>query len=71
MCGLKRIRLEKNLSQLELAKRSGVHRTQINRYEAGVNTPCARNLQRLAAALDVSMDDLLEGGSKRCGSCYR
>ena len=57
---LKRIRLEQNLSQLELARRSGVHRTQINRYESGVNTPSAKNLQKLAAALNVTMDQLLE-----------
>lgn len=59
-CSLKKIRLEQNISQLELAKRSGVHRTQINRYESGVNIPSARNLQKLASALNVPVGELLE-----------
>lgn len=48
-------------SQETLAERAGIHRTQISLYESGERMPLTATLVRLAAALDVSVDQLLVG----------
>jgi len=48
-------------SQETLAERAGIHRTQISLYEKGERMPLTATLVRLAAALDVSVDQLLVG----------
>jgi transcriptional regulator with XRE-family HTH domain len=58
---LRRIRLERRLSQEELMVRADVHRTQISKYERGEAEPQLETLARLAWALDVSADSLLAG----------
>jgi transcriptional regulator with XRE-family HTH domain len=50
-----------DLSQEALAERAGIHRTQISLYESGQRMPLTATLVRLAAALDVSVDQLLAG----------
>ena len=50
-----------DLSQETLADRAGIHRTQISLYETGRRMPLAATLVRLAAALEVSADQLLAG----------
>lgn len=50
-----------DLSQEDLADRAGIHRTQISFYEQGRRMPLASTLVRLAAALGVSVDQLLVG----------
>lgn len=50
-----------DLSQEALAERAGIHRTQISLYESGQRMPLTATLVRLAAALDVSVDQLLVG----------
>lgn len=56
------LRKQKNLSQTELAKIVGLHYTHIGRYERGVSSrPSADTLKRLADALDVTSDCLIEG----------
>lgn len=56
---LREIRIEKGLSQSELARRSRVHRVSICRYEAGVKKPSVDTVVRLADALGVTTDELL------------
>jgi transcriptional regulator with XRE-family HTH domain len=46
-------------TQAQLAKASGLAATSISDYERGVGTPTYRSLQRIAAALGVSVPDLL------------
>ena len=58
---LRELRKQKDLSQTELGERVGVHYTHIGRYERGVSRPGADTLKRLADALGVSGDYLLEG----------
>jgi len=58
---LRELRKQKGLSQTELGERVGVHYTHIGRYERGVSRPAADTLKRLADALGVSGDYLLEG----------
>ncbi len=50
-----------DLSQETLAERAGIHHTQISIYENGQRMPLTATLVRLAAALDVSVDQLLAG----------
>lgn len=62
---LRELRKQKNLSQSELAKRVGVHYTHIGRYERGVSSkPSADTLKRIANALDVTSDYLIEGSTE-------
>jgi transcriptional regulator with XRE-family HTH domain len=53
-----RKRLE--LTQEEVAERSGVHATEVSRIEAGKRDPQASTLKRLAAAVEVPPGQLLE-----------
>lgn len=58
---LKQIRLQKSLSQSELAERAGIHFTSVSRYERGTALPNSDALQNLARALEISTDYLMEG----------
>jgi transcriptional regulator with XRE-family HTH domain len=53
------LRLARGLSQNQLAARSGVNASQVNRYEKGITEPTATRLGQLADALDVTADFLL------------
>lgn len=50
---LRALRLEAGLTQAELAKRTGIHRPNIARVEAGRHTPSLETLARLASAIGV------------------
>ena len=54
------IRRERGLTQAQLAAASGVHRVTIARFECGTVSPKLATLQRLAGALGVPIDDLVE-----------
>ncbi len=56
---LKRIRLSKNISQEELAFRSGLHRTYVSSVERGERNIAIVNIQKLANALEVSIKELM------------
>lgn len=58
---LKRARQDKGLSQSDLAKEVGIHYTQIGRYENKGANPAADILAKLANALEVSSDFLMNG----------
>jgi transcriptional regulator with XRE-family HTH domain len=58
---LKQLRQQRKLSQMELAERVGLHYNHIGRYERGVSRPAADALKRLADALSVSTDYLIDG----------
>jgi transcriptional regulator with XRE-family HTH domain len=58
---LRTLRKQRNLSQTELAKLVGIHYNHVGRYERGESRPSADTLKRLADALDVSSDYLIEG----------
>jgi len=58
---LRQLRKQRNLSQTQLARVVEVHYNHIGRYERGTSRPSAEALRRLADALDVSTDYLLEG----------
>jgi transcriptional regulator with XRE-family HTH domain len=60
---LKQLRKQRDLSQAQLAKAVGVHQNHIGRYERGESQPSADALRRLAEALTVTTDYLIEGMS--------
>jgi transcriptional regulator with XRE-family HTH domain len=48
------------ISQGELAKRSGLHRTYVSDLERGARNPSIESIEKLAQALDVSVAKLFE-----------
>jgi transcriptional regulator with XRE-family HTH domain len=61
---LRTLRKQKNLSQTELGQLAGLHYTHIGRFERGTSRPGSDTLRRLADALGVSGDYLLEGATE-------
>lgn len=55
---LKEHRTERGLTQAELAEKVGVTRKTVNTVENGVFTPSATLAIKLAAALELSVEDL-------------
>lgn len=55
------LRKQKNLSQTELGRQVDVHYSHVGRYERGISRPFADTLKKLANALGVSGDYLIEG----------
>ena len=59
---LKEYRQNMNMTQLELAKASGLTARRIQHYEAGTRKPANIEIaNRLAVALHASVQDLMEG----------
>lgn len=56
---IKKAREYKKISQDKLAKLSNIPRTSLGRYERGERTPNIDILNKIAAALDVEITDLL------------
>ncbi|MBI5077948.1 MAG: helix-turn-helix transcriptional regulator [Candidatus Yonathbacteria bacterium] len=56
---LRKIRLEKGMSQGDIAKKLGVHRSYVSGVERGIRNPTVKNLERLADALGVDPRNLL------------
>jgi transcriptional regulator with XRE-family HTH domain len=55
---LRRLRIERFLSQRELARRSGLHPVTLTRLEAGAASPSTRSVRALAATLGVEPREL-------------
>ena len=53
-------RLKRNLSQEELAARAGVHRTYIGMIERAEKNITLENIEKLAKALGVPIEELLK-----------
>jgi transcriptional regulator with XRE-family HTH domain len=55
---LRRLRVDRFLSQRELAHRAGLHPVTLTRLEAGTTAPSSRSVRTLAATLGVEPRDL-------------
>lgn len=55
---LRRVRIERFLSQAELARRAGLHALTITRLEGGATAPSTRTVRALAEALGVQPGEL-------------
>lgn len=53
-------RLQRGYSQTQLSWRSEITPTQISRLERGVQSPSLDTVKKLAGALDITVDDLIE-----------
>ena len=58
---LKKLRMEKGFSQRTFTKKVDLNYSQYNRYERGDSIPTTETISKLATALGVSVDFLLEG----------
>lgn len=56
---LKKFRENLNLTQLELAKKTGITARQIQNYEMGTSRPTITSAEKLALALGCPIDELL------------
>lgn len=56
---LRTVRVEKGISQEELAQRSGLHRTYVSSVERGERNISLVNIAKLASALGVKPTDLM------------
>ena len=63
--GLKAIRQKLALSQADLEKLTGIDANTFSRYERGVVKPSIEVAQKIADALNVSVDELLNGSAKQ------
>lgn len=62
-CGnmnLKEVREKKNMTQQELANKSGLHQVTIARYENGTRSATEDAIHKLKEALDCTYDELLK-----------
>lgn len=57
---LREARLKLELSQEQVAERSGVHATEVSRIEAGKRDPRVSTVERLAKAVERPPGQLLE-----------
>jgi transcriptional regulator with XRE-family HTH domain len=57
---LRAARERRGLTQEEVARRSGVHATEVSRIEAGKRDPKVSTLERLAKAVEVKPGRLLD-----------
>ena len=53
------LRLKKGISQEELAFNAGLNLNSISTFERGINNIKIKNLQKIASALDVKIEDIL------------
>ena len=60
-------RQELNISQEELAFRAGLHRTYIGMVERAERSISLQNAKKIADALNLTLDSLLENGKKENG----
>lgn len=56
---IRKLRLEKKMSQVQLACRIGKANTFLNDIEHGRSTPSLKTLQAIAEVLEVKVGDLL------------
>lgn len=56
---LKKYRLEKGLSQEDLANECGLHRTYVSSVERGERNITVDSMEKLAIALGVELKDLI------------
>jgi transcriptional regulator with XRE-family HTH domain len=57
---LRAVRLKKKLSQGDIARTLGVHRSYISGLERGVRNPSLLTVQKVARALGVKSKDLID-----------
>lgn len=62
VCLVRQVREAKGILQKDLAVQTGIAAHHLSRFENGHDLPSVTNLCRIAAALKVSLNDLIEYG---------
>jgi transcriptional regulator with XRE-family HTH domain len=57
---IKKYRLIKGISRVELAKRIGANRQSISMYEQGRTVPCAERMRLICKELDCTPEDIVK-----------
>lgn len=57
---LKKLRLEKGLTQEQFSKKCGLHKNYIGMIERGERNPSLINVEIIANALEISISDLMK-----------
>ena len=57
---LKKVRKEKNITQVTLSEKAGIETTYLSDLENAKKEPCLRVIDLLATGLGVSMSDLFK-----------
>lgn len=57
---VRKIRLRKELSQGDIAKRLNVHRSYVSGIERGIRNPSLKVIERFAKALEVEVKNLIK-----------
>ena len=65
---LRELRLERGITQLELARRTGLSPTVVSRIESGKGVPSVTTLHRLGRGLGVRSSELMRAAEVRAGS---
>ncbi|MCI8713226.1 MAG: helix-turn-helix transcriptional regulator [Ruminococcus sp.] len=61
---LRKLRMEKNMSQTYVAQKLFIQRQTLSAYERGKNTPDIYILMELARIYETSLDELIGNGRK-------
>lgn len=65
---IKKIRKEKRISQIVLAKKAEIAQAYLSQIETGERIPSLKVLQRIATALDIKVSVIMEDESSVQGS---
>lgn len=57
---LKKHRLERGLTQENLAEKVGIHPTYVGKLESGKNNPSTKMLYKITRALGIKLSDLFD-----------
>ena len=55
-----RLRMERGITQAQLAERLGVLQSHVSRWERGERNPAGKNLLKLAQVLECRIEDIIE-----------
>lgn len=58
---LKRLRIEKGISQEDMAKKIKIHANHVSLYERGLSIPSIEVVEKMAKLPEVSIDELVSG----------
>lgn len=62
---IKEMRIKKKMTLEALAKKSGVSRASLNRYELGTRVPNVHAAMKIARALECSVEELFSETGKK------
>lgn len=65
MSVIKRLRLEKGLSQKRLAEEAGLSQSFIHSIEVGQKSPTIRSIRKIAKALGVPVEEIIREGETK------